>query len=359
MLIPALAAQPPVLRIINGEPATADDYPMAGALLVEVDGNSGGWAMPMLWCSSTLIAPDVVLLAAHCVDTEIIAQTFPGTRQVRMYWTRQADLTDYDGTGAGGIVPDDAVEAWGWVQHSGYDYWSMAGGVSINHDIAVLFLSAAVTSAPYAYLPSVEESAQVVEGAEVVVVGWGQQGAAPDSDFATKEMGTSQIDELGTHELLVGASESDVRQCFGDSGGPVLMEVSTDTPERLRLIGLTSHSYDNTDCQTTGGVSTRTDTYRDWIDTQLRAYCANGLRVWCEQDGVIDAPEADEDTDSSSGDGSVGGISPQPGNGNSTQIEPDASGCGGGAGLVALLLGLPRRRSASRMARRRGGYATL
>ena len=53
--------------IINGEDATADDFPMAGGMLMDATlnfGGAGGYDVRMFVCSSTLIAPDVVLLAA-------------------------------------------------------------------------------------------------------------------------------------------------------------------------------------------------------------------------------------------------------------------------------------------------------
>ena len=59
------------LGIINGEDATADDFPMTGGMLMDATlnfGGAGGYDMRMFVCSSTLIAPDVVLLAAHCID---------------------------------------------------------------------------------------------------------------------------------------------------------------------------------------------------------------------------------------------------------------------------------------------------
>ena len=64
------ANTPTVSAIINGETATIDDYPMTGGMMMDADLSFGGSPMNvrMFVCSSTLIAPDVVLLAAHCLD---------------------------------------------------------------------------------------------------------------------------------------------------------------------------------------------------------------------------------------------------------------------------------------------------
>ncbi len=58
--------------IVNGEPATAQDLPKTGALLIDAPYHSGGqeFRYAALLCSSTLLAPDTVLLTAHCVDIE-------------------------------------------------------------------------------------------------------------------------------------------------------------------------------------------------------------------------------------------------------------------------------------------------
>ena len=59
----AMAAAP----IINGEDAEASEYPQTGAMIAQIEGFPG----PLFMCSSTLVAPDTVLLAAHCVDEEL------------------------------------------------------------------------------------------------------------------------------------------------------------------------------------------------------------------------------------------------------------------------------------------------
>ena len=161
--------------IINGEEASEDDYPMTGGMVVDavVDyGSYGQMDANLFMCSSTLIAPDVVLLAAHCVDEYGLTYGFGTVEELDIYWTRQADLTDFDGSQRQRL-PDDAVQAWDWVAHSEFDLNSMGLGLSENYDIALLFLDEAVTDIEHAYLPTREEAAQMEEGDDVVVVGWG------------------------------------------------------------------------------------------------------------------------------------------------------------------------------------------
>ncbi len=286
--------------IINGDDATVDDYPMTGGSIIDAEIAGFGYTLRSFVCSSTLIAPDVVLLAAHCIDELAISGGQFELNDVRYYWTREADLTDLDGTNPNAPLPEDAIEAWDWAQPSDWDITKLQMGLAENHDIALLFLKEAVP-VPHAYLPTVEEAVQIVEGAEVDVVGWGQQIATnfgqqpPSGSYALKQKGTSFIAEVSPYELKIGEVEEDVRKCHGDSGGPSFMRVTTESTEPVRLIGVTSHAYDMTDCKETGGVDTRVDHYLEWIQEEMEDRCADGTRVWCEETGIPAIPPPPEE----------------------------------------------------------------
>lgn len=311
---------------------------MTGAVLMET--NQVG--APQLWCSSTLLTPDVVVLAAHCIDPEIILGLYPETTTLRFYWTPEDDVSAYDGTG---LLPSDAIEAIGAVYHASYSLSGFDEGIANNHDIALLFLSE-VAAIEHAYPVDLDESDQLVEEAEVIVVGWGQQSTAPDST-GEKMMGVSTVGALGEAEFLVGPLDSDVRQCHGDSGGPVFLDVLADTTTPLRLVGVTSHAYDETACEEIGAVNTRIDAHLDWLDAQLRARCADGFRVWCEEPGLIFAPQAEEDEGNAVVDDGLG-ASPGSGGGGKQDLSEAPAGCsttGGGAiWLLPLLLSRTRQR---------------
>ena len=51
--------------IIGGQPALAGEYPETGVLLTIYD-FGGGQVFATPTCTGTLIAPDVVMMAAHC-----------------------------------------------------------------------------------------------------------------------------------------------------------------------------------------------------------------------------------------------------------------------------------------------------
>jgi MYXO-CTERM domain-containing protein len=295
------ARDDPPAPIINGDEADEDVYPMTGGMIVDLTLTYQGSAydMRMFMCSSTLIAPDVVALAAHCLDETTLTYGYGEAEFNDVRWTRQPDLTEWSGYERTNAWPDDAVAAWDWVVHPDFDIWSLSYEVGENADVALLFLDTPVLDVPYARLAvAEEEQALLVEGAEVDVVGWGQQTATsgyeapPDGTYALKMWGTSVLGDVGEFEMQVGPDEDDVRKCHGDSGGPTFLTVD----DGFRLVGITSHAYDQTDCDRKGGVDTRVDAYLDWIDAELRARCEDGTRVWCDEPGIPTGvtPEPDE-----------------------------------------------------------------
>lgn len=308
----ALGAAHAAAPIINGEDATSDDYPATGGMIMDAHldlGSYGEGDVRVFVCSSTLIAPDTILLAAHCLDEYAFTYGLGDMEINEIRWTRQQDLTDWDGTSyRKADWPEDSVVVSDWVANDEFDLRSMSTGIAENYDIALLFLEEPITDVDFVYLPTEDETDQVEEGAEVTVVGWGLQqqtatGETPEEGtYALKQMGTSVVGEVGDAEFQVGPDEDDVRKCHGDSGGPTFIEVETDSPVTQRLVGVTSHAYDRTDCNSKGGVDTRVQAYREWIETEMSARCEDGTRSWCEETGIPKPPEpepvAEDDGDS-------------------------------------------------------------
>ena len=341
--------------IINGEPASEDDYPQAGAMLIDVFldlGSYGSGTIRTFVCSSTLIAPDTVLLAGHCLDEYAYTQGM-GTMEINeVRWSRQADLTSIDGSSRRPDWPEDSIAAIDWVQNEDFDLRTMSIGIAENYDVALLFLGEAVTDTPFAYVPTEDEGDQLEEGMDSIIVGWGQQeatdyGEQPESGtYAIKYMGVSPIGEIGDGEFQVGPDEEDVRKCHGDSGGPTFVNIDTESTDTLRVVGVTSHSYDYSDCKNKGGVDTRVMFVRDWIDDQMTQRCEDGTRIWCEEMGLplppLPEPEEVADNDDGGDEEKEGRF----GCGCST-VDPSVAGSAGAApiaiGLAALALARRRR----------------
>lgn len=307
---PALASN----DIINGESASLSNHPAAGGMLAGTVINFGGdsFDLKMLMCSSTLIAPDVVMLAAHCIDFEYYEQ-MAGMQfdDVDLVFSRTADLSGYSGM-PGSDWPADSAFAWEAVAHPQFSMAGLSGPLAENFDIALMFLEEPILDVEHAILPTASEAALVREGAVVEVVGWGQQTSdqtPPAGTSGIKMGGTSYIGDTAAYEFQVGVETDDVRKCHGDSGGPSFLDVGG-SGNPWRVVGVTSHAYDQTDCRETGGVDTRVDYYLDWIDQEMRARCEDGTRVWCETDGIVPADfAADDPLEFSADDDDVSGCS--------------------------------------------------
>lgn len=328
--------------VVNGQPATEDDYPMTGALLIDAPYHyfDDETRYAALLCSSTLIAPDAVLLAAHCVDIETLSGGAILEDEAALAWSRQADLTEWDHAHDPDDFPADAITPRAWSMHPDYAYDAWNG--ITGPDLALVFLDEAVPDAPLGRVPTAEEGAQVVVGAEVTVVGWGidQPVSQPQAGMGgQKMMGSTTIHDVFEDEIAVGDGD-EARQCFGDSGGPTFMTVETDSPDPLRLVGVASQCVSFSGCEENGVWNVRVSAYRDWIDQELRDRCADGTRVWCDEPGLPDQ-EAWLDT----GDPADTGEPEEPGG-----CACAAGSRGGWAWLgplgLALIVGVRRRRRA-------------
>ncbi|MFT6145373.1 MAG: MYXO-CTERM domain-containing protein [Myxococcota bacterium] len=297
--------EPNDARIINGEAATSSEFPETGMLLFdgELDfGGFGGGPTRTPVCSSTLIAPDVILLAAHCIDPAALTFGIGEVNNATWYWSRSADLSGLaDPSGAIQPLPQDALVASDVVMHPDWVIEALGLGLGENKDIALMFLAEPVLDVDYAYLATPDEIGQITLDTNVTIVGWGQQtatdpfAAPPAGTIYIKQQAVSHISEMADYEFKVGELETDARKCHGDSGGPSFLEMEDqDQPFTRRLIGVTSHAYDDTDCFETGGVDTRVDFYAGWIDEEMRSRCEDGSRAWCgegpEDYGVLLPP---------------------------------------------------------------------
>ncbi len=302
--------------IINGEPIGSDEFPSASALIFQGTVDVWGQQMPMctMMCTATLISPDVVLTAGHCVDEWALTMGM-GTLIDPLYCVSfEEDLTWMaEDPNMNPPLPDDAVCGSHWVQHPDFDLTSMQEGPPAqNDDIALLFLDEPIWEVPFSYLPDADEAEQIVEEMEVDIVGYGLRTAEAGNWWEPPDPETSYerywartfINELGDHEMQVGSDNTTGRKCHGDSGGPTFVAVETDLSVAERVIGVTSRAYTAAEDCNIGGIDTRVSPYLGWIEEQMLAACDEGWRdeEICDDGGGLPRPDPVEEADDDDGD---------------------------------------------------------
>jgi hypothetical protein len=238
-----LATAAPAGAITGGTPDEENRYGNVG-LIAFYDGGT------RYRCSATLVAPDVLLTAAHCTDG------VEGGTVV----TFDDDLTDDRSTPlpkaanpAAGYVPSDAPAGYHHgvgVTHPGYsDFTDMENW----NDVGVVLLDEEITDiepAPLAPAGHLDTFAQPVlnktlftvvgYGTHVVQAEEGPRKPTPQSVPIRREYTDAPGQKLTPQILQVNGNEHDPRggggSCFGDSGGPSF------SPDDL-LVTVTSYGY--------------------------------------------------------------------------------------------------------------------
>ncbi len=205
-------------RIVQGE--VTNDFPATAALM------GGG----MAFCTGTLVAPRLVVTAAHCLEDGDPESIYFGSEP---------------GTGGTVVGVQSAI---------GHPQYEESGGYV--GDIGVVVLS----ESPFGIepVPFSPRNADDLNGATVTYVGYGDTQGTGGDGYKKKANGhiTDFFDDV------IEVQPEDGSACYGDSGGGVYHEDNG----VLTVLGVVSFGYTD-DCMDPGG-NTRTDIYVDWIAQQ-------------------------------------------------------------------------------------------
>lgn len=244
--------------IINGN--KDNRYPAAGAIIGDKKAS---------FCTGTLIAPRLVLTAAHCIDAFSRVQ---GTISFRI------------------DVPIDQFRfkpSWIEVDRQKTKRHPQYTGTqtqSINHDIAMIVLKRPVFEIqPMPFNATKMDSSFV--GKALFFMGYGRITTANNIPAKRKWSTTLTINGIdGVNKPnTVAYAGNNTSVCQGDSGGPAMLMFNG----LMHVVGVTSHGT-NANCTGTS-YSYRTDAYVNWIQGFIDQYSTcEGQNPTCGACGTCD-----------------------------------------------------------------------
>ncbi len=223
-------------------------------------------------CSGTVVAPNVVLTAGHCV-TESVAPIEASRYTVV--------------TGAVNRLSNTAVRSSvsKVIPYPGFKLGGPGCSPLCGHDAGLLVLSQPIATPPIPMATSPADATLLAPGTKAFEAGWGLTSPSgteiPEDLYWTSTIiQCVGVVECGEHEAefsIVSGNSSPKGTCEGDSGGPLWSETSEGPVE----IGLTSRGYSGT-CNVT--ISTRVDEIEPWIQEQI---AANSNAVCTTNSGTV------------------------------------------------------------------------
>lgn len=253
-------------EIIGGQAGSIGEFPTTVVL-----GLGGGL------CTGTLIAPDLVLTAAHCITPSLVnlSSQQEVTAQIQIVF----DTTSIFGN------EGKRVSATETIPHPGFS----TNGLGDN-DIGLIRLSTPVLDREPTPINRFNEDAPV--GIKLTQVGYGATqvgGGGAGSLRVLKDKQTSSCSSFGVSDvnLLCFSQVNGTGKCQGDSGGPSYLMVG----EVQRVVGVTS--FGDMNCAQFG-ADTRVDAELDFLyehAPELKCQVDGACNEECGSQGL---PEDDD-----------------------------------------------------------------
>jgi hypothetical protein len=251
--------------IVNGQ----DSDPSQNAVVLLIHSFTNGFEA----CSGTMLTPQLVLTARHCLAKTSTAVQCSSTGE-----TLQGSVSrDFDPTSVlvfGGTARPETQAAVN-AASKGTKIFDDGAQTLCNHDISLLLLDKPVANANIA---PIRLDSLPANGDEVTLVGWGETTtttlpATRQQRGGVKVIGSGTPDGLGSTEFALGEGS-----CEGDSGGPALSASGA-------VVGASSRGGNNSNASGAAGCTNAINIYTAPLGFKsiiLAAYQEAGQAPWLE-----------------------------------------------------------------------------
>jgi secreted trypsin-like serine protease len=245
----APATKSTVYRIVGGKAANPRDWPFIVGLFVNDTGP---------FCGGSLISPQWVLTASHCISAVSERQNQLNVRRVGSDLRASGDRTR-------------VIKA---ITHPNYK------NPESGSDVALLKLERPINTNGYAILASAQTEGTFGQPSTCVrTAGWGATREGGNVSRTLQEVDVPIVSNQNCRQmkgsefnpdahLCAGYPQGSMDSCQGDSGGPLV--VPDAAPTGFLLIGVVSFG-DGCARPRSPGVYSRVSTYRDWIFSTIDA----------------------------------------------------------------------------------------